>query len=133
MSTDAPPVPVEDAPLESEPMVEDPALAAIGSTFDWLPLYDKILVRREKPKETYDAGGRLVVAETHQQTQNRGTVIATGPGRLNQNYGTTTPLSVHVGMEVMFGKHSGTDMEDAPDLVLLREDELLAYRMPPRD
>jgi co-chaperonin GroES (HSP10) len=98
-----------------------------------MPLYDKILVRREKPKETYDAAGMVAVAETHQQAQNRGTVIAVGPGRLNPNYGTTIPLTVHVGMEVLFGKHSGTDMEDAPDLVLLREDELLAYRMPSRD
>jgi co-chaperonin GroES (HSP10) len=111
----------EDAPVLAE------------AKFDWSPLYDKILVRREKPKETYDAGGRLVVAETHQHAQNRGTVIATGPGRLNPNYGTKIPLDVLVGMEVMFGKHSGVDMEDAPDLVLLREDELLAYRMPPRD
>jgi chaperonin GroES len=98
--------------------------------FTWEPFYDKIVVRRRKPKETYDAEGKIKVAETHQQTQNRGIVVAVGPGRLSPHYGTVTPLSVMIGQEVLFGKHSGTDMEEDPELVMLREDELLAKRWP---
>ena len=93
---------------------------------DWLPLYDKILVRREKPREAYDPEGKIVVAETHQTAQNRGRVLQVGEGR--RAGGHILPLKVRVGMEVLFGKHSGTDLEDFPDLVILREDELLAYR-----
>lgn len=97
-----------------------------ASEYPWRPLYDKLLVEREKPKETYDADGKIAVAETHQQTQNRGTVIRCGDGRLLPD-GTIVPLRVRTGMKVLFGQHSGTDMEDAPGLVMLREDELLAF------
>ena len=98
--------------------------------FTWTPLYDKIVVRRAKPKDSYDEGGRIKVAETQQTAQNRGTVIAVGDGRLNPQHGTTIPLKVRVDMEVLFGKHSGTDLEEDPELVMLREDELLGYRWP---
>lgn len=101
--------------------------------FDWEPLYDKLVVRRHRPKESYDPDGKIVVAEAHQKAQNSGEVIAVGSGRLNLQYGTTIPLKVVVGMEVLFGKHSGIDMEDHPDLVLLREDEVLGMRWTPRD
>ena len=100
------------------------------AVFTWTPLYDKIVVRRAKPKESYDDEGRIKVAETEQKAQNQGIVIAVGDGRLVTQYGTTTPLKVYVGMEVLFGKHSGIDMEEDPELVMLREDELLGYRWP---
>jgi len=98
--------------------------------FDWEPLYDKVIVRRHKPKETYDASGTIAVAEQHQKAQNSGEVVAVGSGRLNLQYGTTIPLKVIVGHEVLFGKHSGIDMEDDPGLVMLREDEILGLRWP---
>ncbi len=98
--------------------------------FTWNMLYDKVVVRRARPKETYDEGGRIAVAETEQKAQNQGIVIAVGDGRLVPQYGTAIPLKVFAGMEVLFGKHSGIDLEEDPELVILREDELLGYRWP---
>ena len=89
----------------------------------WNPLYDKIIVRRHKPKDTYDEEGKIKVAETHQQMQNKGIVIAVGCGRLGG-----AGLVVTVDMEVLFGEHSGIDLDEGEDLVMLREDEILAYR-----
>lgn len=114
--------------------MNQPATAEpVPVTFAWEPLYDKVVVRRHKPKEAYDEAGKIAVADIHQANQNSGVVLKVGPGRLNLQYGTTIPLRVAIGMEVLFGKHSGIDMEDAPDLVLLREDEVLAYRWPKND
>jgi len=90
---------------------------------DWNPLYDKLIVKRHKPKETHDEEGKIVVAETYQQQQNKGVVVATGSGRIGG-----AGLIVEVGMEVLFGLHSGTDLDEGEDLVMLREDEILAYR-----
>ena len=104
--------------------------AADPKPFTWNPLYDKMVVRRAKPKESYDEDGLVQVAETHQQAQNRGIVIAIGEGRILNGLLAPMPLKVTVGMEVMFGKHSGIDLEEDPELVILREDELLAWRLP---
>src|SRR3972149_2384607 len=101
------------------PELGQPPVAMSTPEFTWEPLYDKMLVRRHKPREAYDASGRIAVAQQHQRAQNSGIVVAVGSGRLNLQYGTTVPLKVLVGMEVLFGKHSGIDMEDAPDLVML--------------
>jgi co-chaperonin GroES (HSP10) len=116
--------------MDSEKGLDTQPVAPTPHKFDWAPLYDKLLVRRHKPKESYDESGKIAVAETHQRAQNTGVVVAAGEGRLNPQYGTTIPLKVRVGMEVLFGKHSGVDMEDDPELVILREDELLGYRNP---
>ena len=92
---------------------------------NWNPLYDKLIVRRHKPKSTYDDDGKIKVAETHQQQQNKGVVLAVGGGRIGGG-----GLIVEVGMEVLFGQHGGVDLDEGEDLVMLREDELLAYRRP---
>lgn len=92
---------------------------------DWIPIHDKIIVRRHKPKETHDEEGKVLVAEAYQKQQNKGIIVAVGGGRLDG-----TPLLVSVGMEVLFGVHGGTDLDEGEDLVMLREDELLAYRTP---
>lgn len=113
--------PLYDASAVQEAPTPEPAC-------DWKPLYDKILVRREKPRDTYDAAGTLVVADQHKETQNRGEVLAVGEGRLSLATGALIELKVKPGMQVLFGKHSGIDVEGFKDLVILREDELLGYR-----
>ena len=95
---------------------------------EWTPLHDKIIVRRDKPKETYDGPAALAVAETHQHAQNKGVVLVIGTGRVVNGY--EVPLKVAVGMEVLFGQHSGTDLEESTELLILREDELLGFRWP---
>jgi co-chaperonin GroES (HSP10) len=91
----------------------------------WNPLYDKLIVRRHKPKEAHDEEGKIQVADAYQQKQNQGIVVKAGSGRLGGE-----PLTVQEGMEVLFGQHGGQDLDESEDLVMLREDELLAWRWP---
>lgn len=93
---------------------------------DWQPLYEKMIVRRDPPEK--EVGG-LAVPDAHQKQQNIGTVLLTGQGRWVD--GILLPLTVQPGMRVLFSKFSGTELAGAdPDLIVLREDEILAYAAP---
>jgi chaperonin GroES len=92
---------------------------------EWKPTYDKIIVKRDPPDEALGEG--VVAAEAYKKQKNRGTVVAVGVGRICAN-GEILPLTLHVGDRVLFGQHSGIDVEEsAKDHVMLREDEVLAY------
>lgn len=92
---------------------------------EFKPLYDKLLVRRNP---TPEAIGMVVVPDEAKAPQSVGEVVATGDGRLNTKDGVVYPLRVHVGDHVMFGPYSGVEVPElGGDLVLLREDEILAF------
>lgn len=90
---------------------------------DWLCLYDKLIVRRRPADEVV---GSVVVPEAHRKAQNVGTVVATGSGRLVA--GELRPLTIQEGMTVLFSAFAGVPLGDDPDLIILREDEILAYK-----
>jgi co-chaperonin GroES (HSP10) len=95
---------------------------------DWMPLYDKIIVRRDAAPEII---GAMVVPDAHKKDQNAGTVLRVGIGRLDPGTSRVTTLLVGVGFRVLFGQFSGIALDpDAPDVIVLREDELLAYQEP---
>jgi chaperonin GroES len=95
---------------------------------DWKPLYDKILVRRNKAPETI---GVVIVPEQAKTPQSVGEVVATGEGRLNTKDGVVYPLKLYPGCHVMFGPYSGVEVPElGEDLVLLREDEIHAFAEP---
>jgi co-chaperonin GroES (HSP10) len=96
-------------------------------TTTWNALYDKLIVRRA-PAVTHLAG--MEIPEQAREKQNVGTIVKVGAGRIvNGSFGTLQKLLVEEGDEVLFSKHSGYPLEgDDPDLVVLREDEILAYR-----
>lgn len=95
---------------------------------DWNVLYDKIVVRRHAPDSELAPG--VVAAEAHQKEKNRGTVIAVGAGRLAVT-GSLNALTVQAGMEVIFSKFAGTELEDGnSEVIIMREDEILAFRWP---
>lgn len=90
----------------------------------WTTLYDKIIVRRN-PAPVEIAG--IEVPEAHREKQNVGTVESVGRGRPGPSG--IVPLTLIPGDEVLFSKFAGVPLEGAdPDLLILREDEILAYR-----
>jgi chaperonin GroES len=98
-----------------------------GFMGNWQVLYDKILVRRHAPDEMI---GATVVPEAAKQEKNVGVVLETGRGRPSVT-GNLARLQIERGMEVMFSKFGGVELQDGnPELVILREDEILAWRWP---
>lgn len=88
------------------------------------PLDDRIIVRPATSDDTTSAG--IILPESAQEKPQYGTVIAVGPGKLNDD-DERTPLSVTIGDEVVYGKYSATEIEwDGETLLLLRESDLLA-------
>lgn len=94
---------------------------------DWLCLHDKVIVRRRPADEQI---GAVVVPDAHRKAQNVGTVVAVGTGRLVAGNLVPLPLTIAPGMTVLFSAFAGVPLEgDDPDLVILREDEILAYKL----
>lgn len=88
------------------------------------PLADRLIVKASEAEET-TAGG-IVLPDSAKEKQQRGTVVAAGPGKLLDN-GSTAPMEVKVGDTVFYGKYSGTEIKVAgEDLVILRQDDVLA-------
>lgn len=90
----------------------------------WEPLYDKIIVKRNPTPEEARPG--VISPEAHRQAQNHGVVVRTGNGRWID--GVLYPLTIKEGMTVLFSRFAGVELEEGEDLLLLREDEILAWR-----
>ena len=88
------------------------------------PLDDRVVVEPLDAEETTSGG--IVLPDAAQEKQQRGKVIAVGPGRLLDS-GERCAVSVKVGDEVLFGKYGGSEIEiDGKDVKVLRESDILA-------
>jgi chaperonin GroES len=87
------------------------------------PLNDRVVVRQLEAEEVTKSG--IVLPDAAKEKPTRGEVIATGPGKADDN-GKRTAVSVKQGETVVYGKYSGTEVElDGDKFVLLRESDLL--------
>lgn len=88
------------------------------------PLDDRIVVQVLDAEEK-TAGGILLPDAAKEKPQ-RGTVTATGPGRLLKS-GTRADIAVKKGDTVLFGKYAGTDVTvGGQEFKILKESEVLA-------
>ena len=88
------------------------------------PLGDRVLVK-PAPKEERTSSG-LYISSGAQEKPQRGTVVAAGPGKLNDE-GERVALDVKVGDEVYYGKFGGNEVKlDGEDFLLLRADDIYA-------
>ena len=88
------------------------------------PLHDRVVVKRVD-EDTKTKGG-IIIPETAQEKPMQGKIIAVGPGARDES-GKLVPLDVKKGDTVLIGKYSGTEVKvDGDDLVILREDDVLA-------
>jgi chaperonin GroES len=88
------------------------------------PLEDRVLVKQSEAEEK-TAGG-IVLPDAAKEKPQRGTVLATGPGRLMDS-GKRGEMSLKKGDMVFYGKYAGTEVEiDREKFVILRENDVLA-------
>lgn len=96
--------------------------ASIGRRL--IPLLDRVLVERFVP-ETVTKGG-IVLPEKAQNKVPSGTVVATGPGRLNER-GEQVPVSVKAGDKVLLPEYGGTKVEiENKEFYVFRDSEIIA-------
>jgi len=86
------------------------------------PLADRVVVKPQ-PAEEKTASG-LFIPDTAKEKPQRGTVVAVGPGKVEN--GTKVDMSVSKGDTVLYGKYSGTEITmDDDDLLIMRESDIL--------
>lgn len=72
------------------------------------PLEDKILVQANQAETTTASG--IVIPDTAKEKPQEGTVLAVGPGRVDDN-GNRIPLDVAEGDVVIYSKYGGTEVK----------------------
>ena len=88
------------------------------------PLEDRILVRTLEAEQTTASG--LVIPDTAKEKPQEGEVVATGPGRIDDN-GNRVPLDVAVGDKVIYSKYGGTEVKYAgSEFLILSARDVLA-------
>lgn len=88
------------------------------------PLHDRVIVK-PAPAEEVTKGG-LIIPDTVKEKPQRGEIVAIGGGKLAED-GKTTPLTVKVGDNVLYGKYSGTEISvDGVDYLIMRESDIFA-------
>ena len=88
------------------------------------PLEDRVLVQPLEAEQTTASG--LVIPDTAKEKPQEGKVIATGPGRTDDN-GKRIPLDLAEGDIVIFSKYGGTEVKyDGFEYLLLNARDILA-------
>ena len=87
------------------------------------PIGDRILVKRKEADEVVKGG--IIIPDTAKEKQQRGTIIAIGKGKLNEDGNYMEP-EVKEGNVVIFGKWAGSEIEvDGEELLILRGEDIL--------
>lgn len=88
------------------------------------PLEDKILVQVSAAETTTASG--LVIPDTAKEKPQEGTVVAVGPGRVDDQ-GNRVPVDVKENDKVIFSKYGGTEIAyQGTDYLILSARDILA-------
>ncbi|SFK30939.1 co-chaperone GroES [Geodermatophilus ruber] len=88
------------------------------------PLEDRVVVQANEAETTTASG--LVIPDTAKEKPTEGTVVAVGPGRIDDK-GSRIPLDVKVGDVVIYSKYGGTEIiYGGEDYLVLAARDLLA-------
>lgn len=90
------------------------------------PLADRVVVEPMEEEEVTFAGGKLVLPETAKEKPQKGTVLAAGPGRKDDD-GKLIPMDVKEGDQVLYAKYAGTEIKiEGKKYLILKESDILA-------
>ena len=88
------------------------------------PLGDRAVVETLEKEDTTPSG--LVLPETAKERPQEGTVLAVGPGRVNDD-GSRVAMDVKVGDRVLYVKYAGTEYKvNDKKYLILGEKDILA-------
>jgi chaperonin GroES len=97
---------------------------AAGAGTKVQPLADRVVVRANEREEMTLSG--IVLPDTAKEKPQEGTVVAAGPGRLNEK-GERVKPEVKVGDVVLYARYAGTEVKiGGEELLILKESDVLA-------
>jgi chaperonin GroES len=89
------------------------------STINIKPLADRVVIE-PATAETKTSSG-IIIPDTVKEKPQRGTVVATGPGKKDE------PMTVKDADVVLYGKYAGTEISiEGKDYLILKESDILA-------
>ena len=88
------------------------------------PLHDRLIVKRLEEEEKTKGG--IIIPDTAKEKPIEGKVIEVGKGKIKED-GTTIPMEVKKGDQILFAKYSGTEVKiDGEEHLIMKEDDVLA-------
>lgn len=88
------------------------------------PIGDRVIIKQDAAETTTASG--LVIAGNAQEKPQRGTVIAVGEGKIDNNGNLVKP-QVKEGDTVVYSKYGGTEVKlDEDEFIILRADDIYA-------
>jgi len=92
---------------------------------DMKPLNDRVLIKVAEAEDKTPGG--LILTETTKEKPSIGTVVAVGPGPLDDE-GKRQPLSVPAGSTVLYSKYAGSEFKgaDGTGHIVLRASDVMA-------
>ena len=88
------------------------------------PLGNRVVIEPTETDEQVSSGG-IYIPDTAKEKPQEGKIVATGPGKLNDD-GSRTPLEVKVGDIVVYSKYAGTEYKEGDtEYLIVREDDIL--------
>jgi chaperonin GroES len=97
-----------------------------GKTIDgqFTPVNHMVLIKLDAKKS--ETSGGLLLASKVKVKKNEGTIVSTGPGRVNQESGVKFDMPVAPGEKVIYGQFSGTQLNlDGDAHVLIQDADIL--------
>ncbi|MDH4118574.1 MAG: co-chaperone GroES [Acidimicrobiia bacterium] len=89
------------------------------------PLGDRVVVKPDEDQDMRTPSG-LVIPDTAKEKPQMGTVIAVGPGALDDD-GDRMPMDVNEGDKVLYSKFAGTEVKlEGNEYLVLSARDLLA-------
>lgn len=89
------------------------------------PLGNRVLIKRSQAQTSK---GGILLPDSAQEKPKEGTVLAIGPGKMNDN-GKLEPVSVKEGDRVLFSSYAGTEVKTSEEqqegYLILSEDDIL--------
>ncbi len=101
-------------------------VASVVTKINIRPLADRVVVEPVEEEEVTFAGGKLVLPETAKEKPQKGVILATGPGRKDDD-GKVIPMDVKEGDQVLYSKYAGTEIKiEGKKYLILKESDILA-------
>ena len=87
------------------------------------PLHDRVLIRVLDSEEKTSGG--IIIPDTAKEKPQEGEVVAVGPGAKSED-GKMISMDVKVGVIVLFGKWSGTEIKiDGTEYSIMKESDIM--------
>lgn len=89
------------------------------------PLGDRVIVKQAEAETQTKSG--LILADTAKEKPQKGSVVAVGEGKWDEDGERRIALDVKVGDTVIYSKYGGTEVKvDGEEYLILRADDIYA-------